>query len=418
MDIVRTPERKPFHQRYWYLSIVLIVMTAVAFAANRYRNVTYLVSRDTLLIDEVAEGDLLVSVRGFGQLVARDVYWIGAESEGTVARILVRPGDLVRSGEVLVELVNPQLLQQLTDSELEFAARQAEARASAVQRESQFLDLKTEAANAEIDHLTAKMDFDAKSELVEQGLNIISRVDYERSQLAVQKYLQRWEMQKQRVAKHEESMRATEEAERVRLSQTQNELQKIRDQVANLKIRSGQEGIVQGMQLELGQQIRRGDNITRIARPDQLVAEVQIQELQVNDIQTGMKATVDTRTSKMDGFVSRIDPAVVDGSVLVEVELTGQLPREVRPELNIEADIRVAYIENTLSVRRPVFAQAYSEGIGYRLTAEGDIAERVVLRYGQASTNYIEILSGLQTGDRIIVSDPSSFDTHERILIR
>lgn len=418
MDIVKAPDKKPLYRRFWYLPIVIVALVGAVFVADKYRNVTYLVSRDTLLVDEVVAGELLVSVRGYGQLAAREVYWIGAESEGTVSRVRVRPGDQVKPGETLVELINPQLLQQLEDAELEFAARQAEIRANRVQRESQLLDLRTETANAEIDHLTAKMDLDAKAELVSQGLNIISRVEYEQSQLAVQKYLQRWEMQQQRVVKFEDSMLATHEAEQVRLAQTENELQKIRDQVGNLKIKASMEGIIQQMELELGQQIRRGDNVTRIARPDLLVAEVQIQELQVNDIQLGMRAIVDTRTSEIEGVVSRIDPAVVDGSVLVEVELQGSLPPEVRPDLNIEADIRIAYIEETLSVRRPVFARANTEATVYRVNESDDIAERVTVRYGQASTNYIEILEGMEQGERIIVSDPSSFNTHERILIR
>ena len=418
MDIVKTPTKKPLYRRYWYVPLLAVVLVTTAVFADKYRNVTFLVSRDSLLIDGVSAGELSVSVRGYGQLVSSDVYWVGADTEGTISRVVVRPGDLVQPGDVLVELTNPQLQQQLRDAELEFAAREADIRANQVLRESQLLDLRTDAANAEIDHQTAKMDLDAKTELVSQGLEIISRLDYERTQLTVQKYLQRWEMQQQRVIKSEESMLATAEAEQARLAQTENELQKVRDQVANLKIRAGVEGIVQEMELELGQQITRGDNITRIARPDQLVAEVQIQELQVNDIQLGMPALVDTRTNEIQGEVSRIDPTVIDGSVLVEIELKGVLPPEVRPDLNIEANISVAHVANTLSVRRPVFARPNSSATVYKLSESGDIAERIALRYGQASTNYIEVLEGLNVDDRIIVSDPSAFSTHDRILIR
>src|SRR5690606_38270438 len=151
---------------------------------------------------------------------------------------------------------------------------------------------------------------------------------------------------------------------------------------------------------------------------DQLVAEVKIQELQVNDINIGMRASVDTRSNQIKGVVSRIDPAVVDGSVLVEIELQGPLPPEVRPDLNIEATISVAHVTDTLSVLRPVVARADSTANVYRLTVGGDIAERVSVQFGEASTNHIEILGGLSAGDRIIISDPSAFDTHDRIYIR
>ena len=418
MDIVKTSIKAPLWRRFWYGPVLAVVLGAALFVGGKYRNVSYLVAEESILIDTVTAGELLVSVRGYGQLSSRDVYWIGSETQGRVCRILAKPGDHVRAGDVLVELVNPQLLQNLRDADLEFSARQADMRASDVTRETQLLDLQAEAASAEIDYQTAKMDLDAKTELLSQGMQIISRLEYERTQLSVEKFRQRWNLQQQRVTQIKQSMQANREAERARLLQTENELQKNRDLVTNLSVVSSVDGIVQEMTLQLGQQVGPDQNITRIARPDQLVAEVQVQELQVNDIVIGMPATVDTRTSKIQGKVSRIDPAVVDGSVLVEIELEAPLPQEVRPELNIEANINITSIPETLSVRRPVFARPNSQSVVYKLNASGDIAERVTVRYGAASANVIEILEGLVPGDRIIVSDPNSFDTHERILIR
>lgn len=418
MDIVKTQVKKPLYRRYWYVPVALVLLIGFLIGSSKYNNVTYLVDEGSLLIDEVAAGDLSVRVRGYGQLASSDVYWIGAETEGRVARILVRPGDTVHKGDVVVELLNPQLLQQLKDAELEFEARKAEVRANQIARESGLLDLRTQAATAEIDHQTAKMDLDAKSELVREGLDIISRLDYQSTQLSVQKFKQYWDMQLLRIEKSEESMVATNAAEETRLLQTENELQKFKNQVENLSVRASVTGIVQEMELELGQQVSRGSNITRIARPDQLVAEVQIQELQVNDIQLGMSATVDTRTSEIEGRVSRIDPAVIDGSVLVEIELLGMLPAEVRPDLNIEANINISHVADTVYVRRPVFARADSTSSVYRLNADGDIAEKVSVRYGAASTNYIEILEGLGVSDRIVISDPSTYNSHDRILLR
>lgn len=418
MDIVKAPAHVSIYRRFWYVPVIMAVLTAVFLVAGKYRNVSYFASRDSLLLDQVRAGDLQVSVRGYGQLASRDVYWIGAETQGRVARILAKPGDLVAMGDVLVELFNPELLQDLKDAELEYAAKQAEFRANQVARETELLDLQTEAAGAEIDHQTAKMDLDAKAALISRGMQVISNLEYESSQLAVEKFRQRMDMQANRVAQSRHSILAMQDAEKARLAQTENELQKIRDQVNNLTVVASVEGIVQEMNLALGQQIASGQNITRIARPDQLVAEVKIQELRVNDISIGMPATVDTRSNQIKGVVSRIDPAVVDGSVLVEIELQGPLPPEVRPDLNIEANISVAHVTDTLSVLRPVFARADSTANVYRLTVGGDIAERVSVQFGEASTNHIEILGGLSAGDRIIISDPSAFDTHDRIYIR
>ncbi|HBN14441.1 MAG: hypothetical protein CMQ46_03425 [Gammaproteobacteria bacterium] len=418
MDIIKTAPKKSIYRRYWYVPIIILVVALTATVANRFRSISYLVQSDDLLTDTVVMDDFSVTTRGYGRLVAQDVFWVGAESAGTVSNISVRPGDHVKPGDILVKLINPQLLQELKEAELEVAARQADLRANQLIRESELLDLMTEAANAEIDHQTAKMELDAKTRLVERGLEIISRLEYEQTQLAVQKFLQRWQMQEQRVIQREQSIQAIEESEEARLSQTRNELDRIREQVAKLTVRAGVEGIVQELDLALGQKIDRDNNITRIAQPDQLVAQVKIQELQVNDIQLGMPATVDTRTSKIPGVVSRIDPTVVDGSVLVEIELQGELPAGIRPDLNIEATISVSNVPNTLIVRRPASARPQSADTVYRLSSGGGVAERVNVRFGQASTSYIEVVEGLLPGDRIVVSDTSGFSTHERILVR
>lgn len=418
MDIVKTPKSKPFYKKYWYVLAGAFGLMAFMLFANRYRDVSYMVFADELLMDTIVSGDLSVTVSGYGQLKAKDVVWIGADTEGRVNKILANPGDLVHNGDVLVELSNPQLLQDLKDAELEYDAQQAETLANQIAAESMLLDLRTEAANAEIDYQTSKMDLDAKTELMTNGLEIISRLDYESTQLSVQKYKQRWEMQEQRVIKREESMLANREAEQARLLQAENELQKMRDLVAALSIRAQVSGIVQEMDLELGQRIQRGQDITRVARPDRLVAEIRIQELLVNDIGIGMSAEVDTRSNIISGSVSRIDPTVEDGSVTVEIELKGQLPPEVRPELNIEANINVAHIADTLYFKRPVFARAFAQNNVYRLNAEGDIADRIPIEYGQASTNHIEVLSGAAPGDELIISDSSAWSSHDRILIR
>lgn len=418
MDIIKTTKSQSNARRYRYLVLILLGLAAVVFFANRYRAVSYVVGRTSLLVETVNAGEFEVSVRGYGQLVSNEVYWIGAETLGSVSRILVRPGDRVEKDDVMIELVNPLLQQELKDMELEFAARQADMIASRINRESAQLDIESQAANADIDYQTAKMNYDAKAELMAKGQEVISRLEFESTRLSVQKFQQRLVTEQQRAAKSKEAIHATMQAEQARLEQSKNELQKLRDQVDALKVRATVSGIIQEMNLQLGQQIVAGTNVTRIARPEQLVAAVRIPELQVNDIQLGMSAKVDTRTNEIKGKVSRIDPAVIDGTVLVEIELLESLPSEARPDLNIEATILVSYVANTLHVRRPVFSRASTEALVYRLTEDSNIAEQIRVVYGEASSSEIEVIEGLVAGDKIIVSDSSKFNSHERILIR
>ncbi|MES2605713.1 MAG: HlyD family efflux transporter periplasmic adaptor subunit [Pseudomonadota bacterium] len=418
MDIVIAPQHQPLYRKYWYLIACVLALLAVAAFISRYRNVSFIAAKDSLLIEAVQQGPMTVSVRGYGKLTAKDVYWVVAKAEGQVETVSVKAGNHLRSGDVLVQLSNARLMQQLKDAQLEYDAQQAELNAREIDYQVQLMGLQTDVANAEVDYQLAKMDLDAKDELMRRGPQIISRLELERAVLTVGQYRHRWETQQQYVVKQQEAMHAQNVARIARLQQVAEALANAQQEVDHLSLHTPVDGIVQEMHMEVGQNIRPGDNITRIAQADKLRAEIRIPELQVNTIRTGMKALVDTRTSAIHGVVSRIDPAVVDGAVLVDIELIGALPPEVRPDLNIEATIEISHIDNTVFVKRPVFARDNEEAEVFRLNAEGDIAEKIAVQYGQLSSIDAQIMSGLAPGDRIIVSDTSTFNQHDRVLLR
>jgi multidrug resistance efflux pump len=418
MDIILTPAATPFYRKHWYLGVGVLAAALFLVLTWKYRGVSSLARTDDLLIDTVTRGPLLVSVRGYGQLSSKNVYQVGAASEGRVEKIFVSAGTLVNEGDVLVQLANTELLQQFHDAQLEYDAQDADFTASEITGEAQLLDLRTDIANAEIDYQIARMDLDAKNELLAKGAGIISRVELESTKLTVEQYRRRWEMEQARVVKTEESMLAQRKAKESRLLITRNTLDKARQLVEGLAIKASVAGIVNDMALEPGQPVRQGEHITRIAEPRALVAKIQIPELQVQGIVPGMNATVDTRSDLIEGRVARIDPRVIDGAVLVEIDLLGSLPEGIRPDLNVEATIEIDHIADTVFVKRPVFARAFSQDTIFRIAADGDIAERIPLRYGQASANFIEVLDGVNVGDRLIISDPTMFADSDRVLIR
>lgn len=418
MDIILKPVEKPFYRKYWYLGVGLPGLVLFLVFTWQFRGVSSIAYADDLLFDTVARGPLSVSVRGYGQLSSKNVYQVGAESEGRVEKVFVRAGAHVKEGEVLVQLVNTELLQQFHDAKLAYEAEEADFAAGEITGEAQLLDLRTAIASAEIDYQIASMDLDAKNELLAKSAGSISRVELERTRLTVEQYRRRLEMEQARIVKTEESMVAQRRASESRLRITRNTLDKARQLVEGLSIRATVPGIVNEMALQPGQQVRQGENITRIAEPQALVANVQIPELQVQGIQPGMKATVDTRSDLIEGRVARIDPKVVEGAVLVEIELLGSLPAGVRPDLNVEATIEIDHIDDTLYMKRPVFARAFSQDKVFRFDASGSTATRIPLRYGQASTNFIEVLEGVNVGDRLIISDPTALGDNDRILIR
>ena len=418
MDIVKNTTKKPDRKKYWLLGLVGLIVALVIVFTSRFQNVTYVANASSILINSVQRGDLQVTVDGYGKLTPGDIAVIGAASDGQVREVRVRAGDTVQVGDVLLTLGNYQLVQEQQELKLEVSALTADHSVNRITRESELLDLTTEAANAEIDYRDVKLTLDAQEELFSAGKPIVSRIEYERTMLTAQKYHQRWEMQQDRVSKYREVMEAADNAENARLGQAIGNLERVNTQVKNLSIKASVGGITQEMSFSPGQQIRQGDVVTRIARPGDLVAEIKIQELQVNNIEAGMPAIINTRNSQIKAQVTRIDPAVIDGTVLVELEILDRLPREARPDLNIDAVIEVAYVPDTMFIRRPVFAESFTSGPLYVLNDQGDIANRRVVQFGQASSSLIEIMEGLEVGDRVITSDPTDWLSHERILVR
>jgi HlyD family secretion protein len=152
-----------------------------------------------------------------------------------------------------------------------------------------------------------------------------------------------------------------------------------------------------------------------VADPDRLKAELRIPETQAKDIQIGQNASIDTRNGIIAGTVARIDPAATNGTVTVDVELTGELPRGARPDLTVDGTVELERLENVVYVGRPAFGQENSVISLFKLVPGSTDAIRVKVSLGKSSVNTIEILEGLEPGDQVILSDMSAWDAFDRV---
>jgi len=416
MDISIQPAKKPTLKRYWPTLPLAAVIAAVYVVSTGVGSASYVVDRDGLAFGAVTRGDFAVQIRGIGALVPKNIQWLAANVEGRVDSIAVEAGARVNKGDVIATLSNPKLKEQLEESQWELEATIKENRAAEMALQSQLADLRVEARNAELDYESAKLKLDAEASLVERG--IVSRLAYEQSKLAAEQHKERVRSQRERVEKMEDNLAASIEAHAARVNKMRNSQNLIRQQIEDLSVRARIDGVVQEMTLKLGQQIVQGSEVAKIAPHDSLVALLDIQDFQVRDIALGQKATIDTRSSTIAGKVVRIDPAVVNGVVKVEVALTGDMPPEARPDLSIEGVIDVERKDDVLYVNRPAFAQSHSKAALFRVDSDGETAERISVDLGRASTRHIEVIDGLKEGDRIIVSDSSAFESHDQILIK
>jgi HlyD family secretion protein len=404
-------------RKYWYVPVLVFAVLAAFYVKSNLGDASYFVSRDEIQTAAVQYGDFQVNIRATGVLKPTDMRWVSSRVAGKVEQILVKPGTQVQVGEKLMILTNPELEIELEKIRWQVKATKADNIASDIELESELLALENEVTDAKFAYESAKLKLDAENELLLQGNSALSKIDYERSKLDTQRHVQRWKAQEQRLKKMKENLQAKRAANEAKLGQVENDLSRVERQVDNLSIVASITGVVQKVPVLLGQQSEIGSNMALIADPASLIAELKVQELQVRDVVLGQKVTIDTRNSETVGEVIRIDPAVEDGMVQIDVRLPKDLPSEVRPDLNVDGSIEVAKIADTMHVKRPAFAPRNRQVELYRLSADKGFAQKLPVMLGTNSVNEVQVVSGLQRGDVIVISDTSSWSQHSEVKI-
>jgi len=417
MDVQRAISSKPMWRKYWYVIPVILLLAATWYLKSFLGSASYIVDKNELVVAKVEQGTFKVNVRATGVLKPLNIRWVSSQVSGRVEQVFVKAGAKVETGDVLVQLSNPELHRELEKARWELQANRAESHAAYVALESQLVDLENAVVAAGFNYQSAKLKLDAETELMKQGNATVSQLDYQKSQLAVKQQKQYWQAQQQKTEKMKANMQATKIAQQARIGLVENNFQRIQEQVESLKVRALTAGVIQQVSLELGEQAQVGGSVALVADQQTLFAELQVQEVRVRDIVIGQSVTVDTRNSEIVGEVIRIDPAVKAGMVQVDVALSGILPAEARPELTVDGLIEISHIENALFVKRPMFAPRNSKIALFKLTEDQQFANKLTVDLGQGSVNQIQVLSGLTEGDEIVISDTSSWQEHSNVMI-
>jgi HlyD family secretion protein len=376
------------------------------------------VELSTLWPDTVRRGPMVLEVRGLGTLVPEDTRLLPAQTDGRIDKILIKPGTPVRPDSIILTMSNPELQTALLDAEYTLKAAQAAYTDLRVTLEKQGLDLKANGAQVAADYHSAQLKAERDDALVKEGL--VAPVDAKISDVTAQELATRNEIEEKRQSINQESVEAQLAAQKVKVDQLEAEYKLKQQQVEELKIRSGVEGMLQALPVpvEEGQKVLAGTALGKVAQLSKLKAELKIAETQAKDVTIGQPAVIDTRNGLVKGHVSRIDPAVLNGTVTVDVRLEGAeaLPRGVlRPDLSVDGTIELMRLDDVVFMGRPVFGQADSKVSLFKEEPDGKYANRIQVELGRASVNTIEVRKGLNVGDRVILSDMSAWDQYDRI---
>jgi multidrug efflux pump subunit AcrA (membrane-fusion protein) len=398
------------------LAILIVAgMATVAFAFSAMDFSTRRIARDEILIGTVQHGDLTITVAANGVLLARDVELLSAKVEGTVSKVLVKPGDSVTEGQALVELDNPLLAANVDSTQFALDAANANLVSSRIAIETQILNQESALVQSRFALEKAKLELEAKRRLSETG--VVSRIEFQQIELDVKQKEQLVALEDQRLHKSQQNQGSQLAVLEASLRQAEQNFARAQTDKANLHVRAAMAGVVQELGIEMGQQLRQGEQLGRVARQDVLYAQLNVPSLQAGELAVGQRVELNTRNGVVEGAISRVDPAVVNGTVLVDVNLTSALPASARPELAVEGTIYLAEIHDTLYVQRPAAARTNTRQVLFRLDANEEYAERVNVEIGRVAVNDAQVLDGLRAGDRIILSESTEWQDQTKVLI-
>jgi HlyD family secretion protein len=399
-----------------FVVIGLVAVGGITFGLTRLKPAAPTVERSSAVIGVVKRGQMLREVRGIGTLVPQLVRYIPAPADGRVEKIPVQAGVEVGNDTVIVELSNPQMEQEAIDAGFQVKAAQADTDSLRTRLESDAMTQQSAIASINAEYSQAKLQLDTDEVLGRQGLvpDLLLKI----SRMKVQELANRLKVEQQRLAVSGKSKQAQLNAQQSRVAQLQALAKLKQEQVNALKVRAGTSGVLQQVSVQVGQQVTPGLNIARVADPASLKAELKIAETQIKDVRLGQPVAVDTRNGIIAGEVQRIDPAAREGTFVVDVTLTGELPASARPDLSVDGTIELERLDNVLYVGRPAFGQGQQTVGLFKLTPDGQEATLVQVSLGRSSVSTIEVLSGLNEGDQVILSDTAAVSDYKHIRVR
>jgi multidrug resistance efflux pump len=416
MDIAR-PEFKQQKRRRQIAWVVagIVLLIGLTIGVSRLKPAAPEVERSTVWTDTVKRGSMLRQVRGLGSLIPSQEFTrqIPAETEATVVRIRMLPGSQVNADTILLEMSNPQVEQAAVDAQLQLKAAEAEYQSLRVKLQSDLMTQKAGAATVTADYSQAKLQSETDKALYDLG--VISGLAYKNSKSKADELTTRNNIEDERLDINQKAIQSQMAEQQAKVDEIRALAELKQKQLEALKVRAGIEGVLVDLPLQVGQHLMPGTMLAKVVQPDHLIAELKIAETQARDVQIGQPALVDTHNGTVSGSVMRVDPAVQNGTVTVDVKLTGELPKGARPDLSVDGTIDLEHLDDVLYVGRPAFGQENSTISLFRLDPDGKGAVRVPVKVGRASVNSIQLLEGLHAGDTVILSDMSRSDNTDRI---
>jgi len=414
MDIARPPKSK--RTRNLAISASLLAVIAVSVALSRLDPAAPTIDRVAVLIDTVRQGDVVREVRGNGSLAPERIRWITAQASARVERLASESGRDVGANELLLELSNPDLQIQTMQAEQQVRQAQIDLLNLRTTLKGALLTQEGLVASMKTSWVSSSQEARAADSLVTMGL--VPPFEAANRKASAEEFTTRYRVERDRLQLMAQSIDSQIAVQASRVEQLQAIAASQQARLRSLQVRAPEAGVLQDLTLQLGQWVPEGTTLAKVVQPGRLKAVLRIPESQAKDIQIGQSAEIDTRNGIVKGHVARKDPGSTQGNVLVDVALDGPLPAGAVPDINVDGTIQIERLQNIVHTGRPALSAGTGSLTLFKLVDGGDAAVRVPVELGRSSVNTIEIVRGLSVGDRIILSDMSSYASTDRVRIK
>lgn len=421
MDIARPDvKRKKKIRQIIYVCVGVVAILGITLGLSRLKPAAPSVDKGTLWPGVVQRGPMVVDVRGLGTLVPEKISFVSAPADGSVKDHMLA-GVAVKADTVIMDLYSPQLEQQTLDAEYQLKGAEATLQQTKASLENQLLSLRTTAASVSSQYRTAEMTKEDFEQLGKLGLK--ADLDVQTAKVQAEELAKENDLAQKEVQTFQDSINDQLAVQQATVDQKRALYNLDKTLLDQLHIRAGIDGVLQEVDVEVGQKVAQGTLIAKVANQTQLKAALQIPETQANQVQILQKASIDTHVGIIPGHVIRIDPQVANGTRTVDVHLDGPLPQGAVPQLSVEGTVEIERLENVLFVDRPVHGEANStiglfKVVGQVPWSDAKEAVHVQVKVGAVSVNKIQILGGLEVGDTVILSDMSQDDAYDRIELK
>lgn len=393
---------------YWGVALLAIFILWLILRDN---SATLRVNAESLIINEVTQGEFNDYIRVSGQVQPMTTIQVSPQEGGIVQEIVTEEGSKVKAGDIIVRLTNDNLDLQILNSEAELAEKENILRNTLISMEQQKLSLRQDKLQLQTEVARLRRKYEQNKALYEDKL--IAREEYLTAREDYELAAGKLQLVKERA--QQDSLYRSVEIEQMQesLDNMRKNMLMIRRRKDNLTIKSPIDGELGLLDVVLGQSISAGMKIGQINNLDSYKIEAQIDEHYIDRVTAGLSATFQRQNDSYGAIIRKVYPEVRDGKFKADFKFEGETPDNIRSGQTYYLNLQLGQPENAVLVPRGTFYQKTGGKWIFVVAPEGGRAVRREIRIGRQNPQYYEVLEGLNPGEKVITSGYDSFGDNE-----